>query len=228
MPCHTDLVAVKSLECPQIRDRFGKPLSDYARRRSGLLAHLDRRQWLIFLGRRESGGNGVWHEVAVVVDIISVDPCGEALLTVDEPAELSLQARDDQITHAFVFWVRVRIRLDVQFVDDQPSLVRQILHGMIALRRSGDPLELPANQADDMLEEGEGPVQRLSQSAGDALSATVSAAQQFLGSDSRARRPGIRSGVHCAMLNHSYDRSRHRDNYRRSSASQYDGSLGST
>ncbi|EDT04262.1 conserved hypothetical protein [Burkholderia ambifaria IOP40-10] len=128
MPCHTGLVAVESLECPQIRDRFGKPLPDYARRRDGLLAHLDRRQRLIFLGGRKPGGNGVWHEVAVVIDIISVDTRGEALLTIDEPTELSLQARNYQFAHAFVFWIGVRIRLDVQFVNDQPCLVRQILH----------------------------------------------------------------------------------------------------
>ncbi|MDR8058919.1 hypothetical protein KPB00_30850 [Burkholderia cenocepacia] len=115
MPGHTDLIAVKSLECPQIRDCFGKPLPDYACRRGGLLAHLHRRQWLIFLGRREAGGNGVWHEVAVVVEIISVDTGGEALLAVDEPAKLSLQTRDDKLTHTFVFRVRVRIWLDVQF-----------------------------------------------------------------------------------------------------------------
>ncbi len=189
MPCHTDLVAVKSLECPQIRDGFRKPVSDYARRRGRFLAHFDRCQRFVFLGSREPGCNGVWHEVAVVVDIISVDTCGEALLTVDEPAELSLQTRDDQLTHTFVFRVRVRIRLDVQFVNDQPSLVRQVLHGMIALGRSSDPLELLANQADDTLEECERFIQRLSQSAGDALSATVWVAQKFLGSDSQARRP---------------------------------------
>ncbi len=95
MPRHTHLVPVESLECPQVRDCFGKPLPDYARCSGCFLAHLERRQRFVFLGSREPGGNGVWHEVAVIVDIISVDTCGEALLTVDEPAELSLQARDD-------------------------------------------------------------------------------------------------------------------------------------
>ncbi|KST73627.1 hypothetical protein WS76_05215 [Burkholderia humptydooensis] len=79
----------------------------------------------------------------------------------------------------------------MEFIDDQPSLVRQILHRMIALGRPGDPLELLANQADDTLEECERFVQRPSQSAEDDLPATASAAQKFLDDDGRARRPAF-------------------------------------
>ncbi|CAD9226736.1 hypothetical protein BCEN4_590062 [Burkholderia cenocepacia] len=77
----------------------------------------------------------------------------------------------------------------MEFVHDQPGFARQIVNGVIPFRRPGDSLKLLANQARDALEEREGPVQRPSQSTEDALPAPESAAQQFLGSDSRARRP---------------------------------------